>query len=108
MFFLLADYQIRLQTGNRKSLADALRGVGRAGGTIEQSWPIERVLAAADEATDTAVFAELYANMGRSAGEVDLEMLWKELGVVRDILLSKLTRCPLHICHVSTAGSVET
>ncbi len=31
----------------------------------------------------------------------------EELGVVRDILVSRLTGCALHICHVSTRGSVE-
>lgn len=30
----------------------------------------------------------------------------EELGVVRDVLLSRRTRCRLHICHVSTAAAV--
>ena len=31
----------------------------------------------------------------------------EEIMVARDILLSKLTKCPVHIAHVSTAGSVQ-
>lgn len=31
----------------------------------------------------------------------------EEIAVARDIALCELTRAPLHICHVSTAGSVE-
>ncbi len=31
----------------------------------------------------------------------------EEIMVARDILLAKLTRCPVHIAHVSTAGSVK-
>ena len=31
----------------------------------------------------------------------------EEIAVARDVALCELTRAPLHICHVSTAGSVE-
>ena len=31
----------------------------------------------------------------------------EEIMVIRDILLSKLTKCPVHIAHVSTEGSVK-
>lgn len=31
----------------------------------------------------------------------------EELGVLRDLLLAARTKCPLHVCHVSTRGAVE-
>jgi len=31
----------------------------------------------------------------------------EEIAVARDILLAKLTRCRLHICHLSTAGALD-
>ena len=54
MFCLLADVQIREQTGNRMGLQDALRAILRHGGVITEDWPIERALATGDEATGTA------------------------------------------------------
>ena len=44
MFCLLADIEIRKQTGNAQGLQDALRAINRAGGTIEADWPLERVI----------------------------------------------------------------
>ncbi len=45
MFCLLADIDIRKQTGNRMGLQQALRAIVDQGGTIEQDWPIERIFA---------------------------------------------------------------
>jgi hypothetical protein len=44
MFCLLADVEIRKQTGNKAGLQQALRGIVDAGGNMEQVWPIERHL----------------------------------------------------------------
>jgi len=81
LFCMVADVRIREQTGNRKGLQDALRGVVSAGGTIDQEWPVERALRAGDAATGTTVLSDLYKQMGQARMQVDLDSLWSELGV---------------------------
>jgi predicted metalloprotease with PDZ domain len=44
LFCLLPDIEIRKQTGNRKGLEDAMRGILHAGGNIESDWPLVRAL----------------------------------------------------------------
>ena len=83
MFWLLADVQIREATHNRKGLQDAMRGILAAGGNITEDWPIERVIETGDQATGTAVLAELYAQMKATAVHTDLDDLWRRLGVAR-------------------------
>jgi hypothetical protein len=81
MFCLLADVQIREQTGNRMGLQDALRAILRHGGVITEDWPIERALATGDAATGTRVLENLYQQMRDQPHPVDLPSLWKKLGV---------------------------
>jgi len=83
MFCLLADIEIRKQTGNAQGLRDALRAINRAGGTIEVDWRIERVIEVGDKATNGKVLVELYSQMASKPVLVDLLDLWKQLGVVR-------------------------
>src|SRR5271170_3193590 len=83
MFCLLADIEIRKQTGNAQGLRDALRAINRAGGTIEVDWPLERVIEVGDKATNGKVLVELYSQMASKPVSVDLPDLWKQLGVVR-------------------------
>jgi hypothetical protein len=83
-FCLLADVTIRKQTHNKKGLQDALRGIVAAGGTIDQEWPLEKAFAVGDEATGTHVLTELYGQMRDTPKPVDLDGLWKDLGVVRN------------------------
>lgn len=80
-FCLLADVTIRKQTHNRKGLEDALRGIVAAGGTIDHEWPIEKALSIGDQATGTNVLIELYKQMGSAPKPVDLDDLWKQLGI---------------------------
>ena len=83
LFCLLADIEIRKRTGNKKGLEDALRAILKAGGTIESEWPLLRTLETGDRATGVAVLRELYDKMKASPTPVDLDALWKELGVER-------------------------
>jgi predicted metalloprotease with PDZ domain len=83
LFCLLADIEIRKRTGNKKGLEDALRAILKAGGTIESEWPLTRTLEIGDRATGVAVLRELYDKMKASPAPVDLDALWKELGVER-------------------------
>lgn len=85
LWFLLADIAIREQTEGKRSLRDAVRGVvlpPDAG--VEHTWPIARVLEAADAATGTRVFRELYDRHGVVVGpRVDLAALLTRLGVAK-------------------------
>src|SRR6266550_3759490 len=83
LFCLLADIEIRKRTGNRQGLEDALRAVLAAGGTIETEWPLTKALRIGDDGTGVQVLTELYEKMKASPSPVDLEALWKELGVER-------------------------
>jgi hypothetical protein len=82
-FCLLADVMIRKQTHNQKGLEQALRAIVAAGGTIDQEWPIEKAFATGDQATGTHVLTELYEQMRDAPKPVDLNALWKELGVIQ-------------------------
>ena len=82
-FCLLADVTIREQTHNRKGLEDALRAIVAAGGTIDQNWPIQKAFAAGDAGTGTQILEEEYKRMADAPVPVDVEGLWKRLGVIR-------------------------
>ena len=81
MFCLLADIEIRKRTSNRFGLRDAMRGVLAAGGSHEVDWPIERILAAADNAVGVNVLASLHQQMGSRPVAPDLDRLWLDLGL---------------------------
>jgi hypothetical protein len=81
LFWFLADVQIRERTHNRKSLDDALQGVLAAGGSMAVWWPPERVIKEGDKATGVPVLRDLYDHFGRAYMAVDLDGLWKKLGV---------------------------
>ena len=81
MFALLADVEIRKATGNRRGLQDAMRGVIAAGGSHEQDWSIERVLATADRAVGVDVLTRLHREMGPKPVAPDLAGLWRDLGL---------------------------
>ena len=81
LFWLLADVQIREQTQNRKGLQDAMRGIMNAGGTLDQEWPIERVLETGDRSVGCSVLEDLYNQMKATPVRTDLAALWQRLGV---------------------------
>ncbi len=81
MFCLVADVRIRERTKNRKGLQDALRGILNSGGDITQDWDIEKALARGDRATGTNVLRTLYREMRDKPAPVDLDQLWRKLGL---------------------------
>jgi hypothetical protein len=83
LFCLVADVEIRKQTHNRKGLQDALRAIMHDDGTMEWSWPIDTVMATGDRATGTHVLQNLYAAWKDKPVTVDLDQLWRDLGVER-------------------------
>jgi hypothetical protein len=72
LFWLLADVQIRVRTGNRRSVDDAIRAILEAGGNG----------GVGDKATGTTVLKELYSELGLQRGDIHLDSLWQALGVV--------------------------
>jgi hypothetical protein len=81
MFCLMADVEIRKQTGNRRGLQDALRAIVAAGGAINEQWPLSRVLSVGDQGTGTHVLEEMYARWSIAPILVDLPSLWAQLGI---------------------------
>ena len=81
IFWLRADVRIRQQTHNQRALDDALKAILDAGGDGSANWPISRVLDVGDRATGTAVLHQLYDEIARQPGNIDLPALWKSLGV---------------------------
>jgi hypothetical protein len=84
LFCLVADVQIRVGTGNRKGLQDALRAVVAAGGTVDHDWPLTRALEIGDKATSTSVLTTMYRAWSTSPVQVNLGELWEKLGVHPD------------------------
>ncbi|MBX2798541.1 MAG: basic secretory family protein [Myxococcales bacterium] len=82
LFCLLADLEIRRRTANASGLKQALEGIVEAGGTIHESWSMERTLKAGDAATATTALMELWQAHRHEAVTVDLEPVWQQLGVV--------------------------
>ena len=81
LFCLMADIDIRRQTGNRYGLQDALRAIVASGGSIDKDWPLSRILAIGDRATNTHVLETMYAQWSVTPVPVDLSLLWSRLGV---------------------------
>ena len=81
LFCLVADVRIRQASQNRSGLQEALRGIVHAGGTIDQSWPLERALEIGDQATQTKVLTTIYNEMKDKPVHVDLDLLWRNLGI---------------------------
>ncbi|MDB4936159.1 MAG: hypothetical protein JWP87_3131 [Labilithrix sp.] len=81
LYFFLADIRIRERTNGARGLQDALRAVVATGGNVESMWPLAHVIEVGDAATGTKVLRELYDELGRTAGKVDLGALFEKLGV---------------------------
>jgi hypothetical protein len=81
IFCLLADVHIRERTKNHKGLEDALRGINRGGGNINEDWDIQKTLAMGDKTTGTTVLRDLYQSMRDKPAPVDLDQLWTKLGI---------------------------
>src|SRR5208282_5952790 len=84
LFCLLADVEIRRQTNNAKGLEQALRGILDAGGDIRKDWNLEEALKAGDHAIGVSVLQPLYTKMKDKPMPVDLDALWKQLGIQSD------------------------
>ncbi len=85
LFCLLADIQIRRDTGGVMGLREALRGVVTAGFNMTRRVPsLDTVLTTADRAVGGRVISELYNRLRASPEQIDLDALWRRLGIVAD------------------------
>lgn len=86
LFALLADQRIRQQSNNRYGIEQALRGIVKAGYSMQSDdvWPLDKILKIADKATRTTALMSLYDEMKDKPVDVDLKRIWKSLGVKLD------------------------
>ena len=83
LFSLLADVQMHRQGDGRTGLRQALAGVLKAGGNYGVDWPVARTLAVADAAVGQTVLSDQYRKMKDQPVAVDLDALWRKLGVTQ-------------------------
>lgn len=81
LFYLMADVEIRERTHNKHGLQDALRAVVADGGNVTTGSPVAKSFALGDKAVGVPVLEELYAQWKDRPVNVDLDALWKKLGV---------------------------
>lgn len=81
LFCLVADVRIREATKGARSLDDALRSVVATGANVASHWSVDQFLDRGDRGVGLTVLHDLYREMGLAAGTVDLQALWKRLGV---------------------------
>ena len=81
LYWLVADLRIREKTNNRHSVDDAIRAILDAGGDGAATWSLDRVLSVGDQATQTTVLKDLHDELGPRPGAVNLDALWRQLGV---------------------------
>ena len=109
IFCLVADVQIRRETGNKRGLQDALRAIVAHGGTIDHEWPLAKALAIGDQATGTHVLTEQYAKWKDAPVTVDLDKLWAGLGIRRkDDEIELVADAPLAKVREAIAGQAHS
>ena len=81
IFCLLADVRIREHTKNRKGLEDALRGINRGGGNINEDWDIRKRWPWATKPRAQPFFAIFTIEMRDKPAPIDLDQLWTKLGI---------------------------
>jgi len=84
LFCLVADVEIARATHGSKSLRAAFRGTVAKGESILRDRDLAHFAAELDRALGVEVVAPLYAEWAHAPVALDLDALWKELGVVRE------------------------
>lgn len=84
LFMLMADIEIRRRSEGRAGLDECLRGILRAGGNATRRWSTEQAIRACDAATGQSAVADLAARHVHAASPVDLDALWRDLGILSD------------------------
>lgn len=84
LFCLVADVEIGRATQGKRSLRDAFRGTVARGENILKESDLARFSVELDRVLGVDVVAPLYARWAHTAVPIDLDALWKDLGVVRE------------------------
>jgi hypothetical protein len=84
LFMLMSDIAIHQATANKKGLQDCLVSVLDRGADIRAIWHTAPMLQACDEAVGGHVMRDLAAQHLGPGTAVDLDALWKQLGVSMD------------------------
>lgn len=83
LFCFVADVEARRLTDNAGSLPVAMAAVHAAGGDVRARWSMLHLIEVADGAIGHPVLGELYARHRDAAVTIDLDSMWRDLGVVR-------------------------
>ena len=81
IFCLVADIEIHAKTKNARGLEHALRAIVAEGGVISVRWDARRALEVGDRGTGVAVLVPLYERLKDRPGDLDLDAIWRALGV---------------------------
>jgi predicted metalloprotease with PDZ domain len=84
LFALLADVRIRQATGGAHSLDDVIRAALVREGDATHSASVADFVRVGDETTGKNVLAEVYQGFAVSGVPIDLDALWRSLGVMAD------------------------
>lgn len=85
MFCLTADVRIREETHGRHSLDDVIRAALERGGDATHVWTVQDVITLGDKVTGTNVLSEMYDRYATRGDRIDLDGLFTQLGVTRDV-----------------------
>ena len=94
LFCFVADLHIREATSGRQTILDALRALLPFGG-IATHGEIRDFLAQGDRALEKPVLLPLYDAWAKAPKAVDLDALWKRLGVAKEPFDEKAPQAPL-------------
>ena len=67
----------------RRRNAGSEQAIVKAGGNIAVSWDIDQVLREGDRGIGLPILSDLYARMANQPVPVDLDGLWRRLGISR-------------------------
>ncbi len=81
LFCFVADLEIRRRTRGRKNLALAVRGIHAELGGFDAAHPLRKILAVGDDCVGVDVLLPLYEAWKDDAVTVDLDAIWRSLGV---------------------------
>ncbi len=83
LFWLTVDVELRRRSEGEVGLEDALRGILARGGNARAQWSTEKVMRVGDDATSMNVLSELYEAQALRPTRVNLDGLFRRLGVGR-------------------------
>ncbi len=81
-FALLADYQLRVQSGGKQTLGTVLRELQKCCLPSSRTWTAMELFGRLDQMSSTTVFTGLYREHADTKGMPDMRAAYKRLGIV--------------------------